>query len=369
MAGLGLMNALQGYQQGVDWKAQQDAKAITQEADKAYGAEHAAAQEAWVRSNAPGTYKPSDETEFKAAEARGAALAKGGDWKGYLQNESLVAAQRMRVRKNAVTQFEQDGDAEGLVRKVYPTIFDGRQVTGTEKIQGSDAVAGLPARPDSIKVTFSDGKTETKPVAEMVARLKGSLVDPSVTAENEIKANLLRTKATIEGEQTRETERVKGEEARKTEVLKGDRSVRVEEVKGSIQRGLQDVKLGAEATQGAADRASAEKRTGISAAATKYSADKHVEGSKYAADKAATTKADKAVTDDHIMDALTRRYGSASNGLMGGSRMADETVVGLAPKVRELLDANPGMDLTTAIETTAKFHKVKVPKSGLSSAD
>lgn len=251
MAGLGLMNALGAYQEGVQWKANQDRQkraeadeAALRGADEAYGAVFKQSQDEWAKSGAPGAYKPSDETMFRAAEARGLALGKAGKWREFMQNEVLVTKERIRARGASLQRFEQDGDPEALVRKVYPTIFDGRAVVSTRKVQGADAVQGLPAQPDAIEVEFSDGQKMVKPIAEVVAGFKKMLVDPATFAEQEIQANFLRVKADIEADKQIKVAGARGEEARKTEGVRQDGRRGLETLRQDGRVALQGTKLG-----------------------------------------------------------------------------------------------------------------------------
>ena len=251
MAGLGLMNALNAYQDGVQWRADQDRRkqaaadeAALRGADEAYSAVFKQSQEEWAKSGAPGTYKPSDETMFKAAEARGLALGKAGKWREFMQNEALVTKERIRARGAALQQFEQDGDPEALVRKVYPTIFDGKAVVSTRKVQGADAVQGLPARPDAIEVEFSDGQKVVKPIAEVVAGVKKMLVDPATFAEQETQANFLRVKADIEAGKQIKVAETRGEQARQTEGVRQEGRRGLESLRQDGRVALAGVKLG-----------------------------------------------------------------------------------------------------------------------------
>ena len=234
MAGMNLLSALSGLQQGYEERANIDAMKANErilqaekEADAAYGAVMQQSQDKWQRSGAQGTYRPSDETQFAAAEARGNALAANGHLKGYLQNEALVSSQRIRARARAVSDYESDGDPEKLARTVYPTIFNGKKIAGTKKIAGSPAVPGIgnlppiPASPDSVEIEYDDGTKEVKAVPELVAGLKRSLLDPVATAAAETENNF---KAALE--------RVKAEGRVGVEEVKGRNAAAVADVKG-----------------------------------------------------------------------------------------------------------------------------------------
>ena len=251
------MNAVKAYQDGVAWRQQQDDIERQQKQRATYDAANQAAADVleasraeWALNGAQGQYQPSDTTMLKSAEARGQALAKGGDWESYLKNEAAVQGQRTRLRANALQRFEQDGDPIALAHAVYPTVFDGKEIVSAEKVGGMPALAsiGRPATEAAIRYKLSDGTEGEMPVAKMVSQLKSSLVDPVAAAQKEIEANFLRTKASIEAEKLKEVERTKGEEARKTE-----------DVKGKNARGLADVKFGYDQRLHADDNASRER--------------------------------------------------------------------------------------------------------------
>lgn len=242
MAGLGLMNAVKAYQDGVAWRQQQDDVERQQKQRATYDAANQAAADVlesskaeWALNGAQGQYQPSDTTMLKSAEARGQALAKGGDWESYLKNEAAVQGQRTRLRANALQRFEQDGDPVALAQAVYPTVFDGREIVSVEKVGGMPALAsiGRPATESAIRYKLSDGTEGEMPVAKMVGQVKSLLVDPVAAAQKEIELNFLRTKASIEAEKQKDVEREKGSQARLTEDLRGKNA-----------RGLADVKFG-----------------------------------------------------------------------------------------------------------------------------
>lgn len=257
MAGLGLMNAVKAYQDGVAWRNQQDdierqnkQRDIYDSANKAAADVLEASKAEWALNGAQGNYQPSDATMLKSAEARGQAFAKGGDWESYLKNEAAVQGQRTRLRANALQRYEQDGDPVALAQAVYPTVFDGREIVSVEKVGGMPALPsiGKPATEAAIRYKLSDGTEGEMPVAKMIGQVKSLLVDPVAAAQKEIELNFLRTKASIEAEKQKEVEREKGSQARQTEDLKGKNA-----------RGLADVKFGYDSQLHAADNASREK--------------------------------------------------------------------------------------------------------------
>lgn len=358
MSGLGLNQAVDAYVQG---RGQQEAlrrmdaqradEAVLAEADAAYGAVHQQAQARALAVNPAAEYKPTDEVEFEAAEARGKALAKAGKWKHYLENEALVAKQRLRVRGEALNQYKVDGDPEALVRKVYPTIFDGRKVVGTKRIDGAEAVQGLKAIPDSIEIEFSDGKKAVKPVAELVAELNKTMMDPAACAQEEVKNNFANELIKTRGEQTRATEEVKVEGRTAVEREKGRVRLDVEGVKLEGKReeiaGREKVAgIRADATLGAA---------GTAAGARKYAADRGVDSAGVRAGAtvgAATVRAgaggaggkpaDPAKAFDKLHDEIRKIAGEPSQGIMGGSKLATEDTLRIARVAEQAMSQGIG---------------------------
>lgn len=270
MAGLGLTEAVGRYQQGVQWRQQQDEIARQQQqraqldaANQAATGVIQASQQEWAANGAQGQYRPNDMTMFKAAEARGMALAKAGMWDKFLENEAQVAPMRIKTRVSALQQYEADGDVEKLARTVYPTLFDGKEIVGTEKVQGADGSVNLGLMPiaSKLKLKLSDGTTQDLEPEQLVKMVKGSLIDPVASAKKEVELNYLRAKEQIEGAGRERLERVKGEEARKTEGVKGEVQGKRDRAKFGYDLGLAEV-----------NNAAAQKRTDTTAGAALGSA-------------------------------------------------------------------------------------------------
>lgn len=340
-----LMEAMDGLSRGVrqgDMIRQSQADAQTREglaeADAAYGNVHKQSQDEWARAGGQGTYKPNDATQFQAAEARGAALAKKGMWKQYLENEGLVAQQRIRVRGEALQQYEQDGDPNALVQRIYPTIFNGKKVVGTEKIGGVPASNGegaIPAsdeKPEQIKVMFDDGTSETKPIAELVTNLKKTLIDPAAFAASEVKANFARQieESKIGGRLA--VEEKKGDNAIKKEQIKSGTSLDVAKIRlGGVQdtnASRERVGAGHDAARIGAASIGATSREKVGAgnnAATIAAAEKGAASREAVATTKAAPKPGNEAKDFNTMHNEVRKMvGEPSQGIMGGSKMANE---------------------------------------------
>lgn len=372
MAGLNLTQAVRNYQDGVQFRQQQEQyarakqqQAARDEADKAFGDTIAQSQQEWLDAGGQGTYQPNDMTMFKAAGARGTALAKAGDWQGWAQNEAAVQQQRQRVRVGAWQQFQQSGDIEGLVRAVHSTVNDGRDIVGIEKVQPPEPQAPprIPGAPDvaqpqaptlqdaqpqqpMLRIRYSDGHEETKPAAEIVRGVQSLLVDPVKTAEKELELNFLNTKNLIETSGKVRVEQEKGNQARQTEGVKHDNAVSLEGVKFGNERTLTGIKeaganqrarIGADATLGAASiraKASGEGKAG-----------------------------DEQKRFKQTHDEITRIVGQQMQGALGGTRISNEQTMAAARYAQALMD-NEGMSYGDAIGQAVAELKKRSGKGG-----
>jgi hypothetical protein len=158
MAGLGLTQALQGYQRGVEWRQQQDelqrekdireqtnlanaaGAKVMQDAKTAHDLEQAQAMEAWANSGkAPQEFKAkpwqaTPDLLLKASDAKGAELAKRGLWGPYTENFAQFAPIRHQVRQKAyadlLSRYDADGDPVALAKGAWPMVHDGTDIAG-----------------------------------------------------------------------------------------------------------------------------------------------------------------------------------------------------------------------------------------------
>lgn len=347
------MNAVNAFQQGTAWKQQQGEIARAQEQRAALDEANAAAtgvitqsQAKWAADGAQGQYRPSETTLFKAAEARGMALAKRGRWDEFIQNEAQVAPMRVKARSAALQKYETDGDAEALARTVYPTLFDGKEIVGSEKIEGADGSVnlGLAARPSKLKLKLSDGSTKELAPDELVKMVKTSLIDPQTAMKNEALLNLERAKAQIKTASEIAVEGEKGTQARLTEGVKGKNAV-----------GLQDRKFGHDLALHDADNASRE-RVGLgNNAATRYSADAGKDGRIAVAEaKAAGAESGGSSKRDarygQLHTEIARVYGQGTTGLAGEGKAATDDTRKMASYADALMDADKSLSMAQAID-------------------
>lgn len=288
--GLGLQSALRSYTQGVAWKQGQEQIARQQaqqqamdEANKAATGVIEQSKAEWALNGAQGEYRPNSQTLFRAAEAKGAALAKAGLWDQFLENEARVAPMRLRTRADALQQYQVDGDVDKLARQVYPTLFDGKTIAGSERIEGAEAVAGLPARSSKLKLKLSDGTEHVLDPQQLVAQIKLSL-DPEAL-KREAMLNFERAKADAQAQKQIIIEREKGDQARQTEGVRGQNKLKELEVNHAYGLQLADV-----------NNAASQQRTNTTASATLGSAKLGADARRYAADQglaAAKVRSDK----------------------------------------------------------------------------
>lgn len=247
MAGLGLASGIRAYQQGVEWKQRQEDDAVArsvrdeqiarqremraklEEANKEFGRVIDESKAQWGLNGAQGQYTPNEETMFRAAEARGAALAKHGMWDEFMANEAKVAPMRQQARMRAVQRFEVDGDAESLARAIYPTLFDGKRLKSVTRDDGNGT------GPAALMMEMDDGSKHAMPVDKLYQAAKMA-TDPEAL-KREALLNYERAKAGIYVDREGQVAKVRGTEA-----------IRVDDAKTKNQAGLR-----------AADNASREK--------------------------------------------------------------------------------------------------------------
>ena len=373
MAGLGLMNALDAYQQGVSWKQGQDEIARVQKQRAALDEANAAAtgvitasQQEWAANGAQGQYKPNDSTMFKAAEARGQALARHGLWDQYMQNEAQVAPMRLRARSNALQRYQTDGDIEALARSVYPTIFDGKEIVGVERVEGAPGSEnlGLAARPSTLKLKLSDGTETTTDPQRLVQLVKQSLIDPQTTLKNEIELNMARAKAEVEAAGRVMVEREKGDQARKTESVKAENAQKLEGVKFGNQKEITGL-------NNASREKVAEGNNAATMGAARIGADGRLQAARISADGKAESGPKKDQQYDQLHDEFVRVYGDTQMGALGGTRTANEHTQAMASYAQALMKSQPGLSVAEAIRKSADEWKKRNPgwdkgrKSGL----
>lgn len=229
-----LDDVVKAGQEGVAWgeqqeqiKRQREAQQIQQQAEQAFKSVFEQDQVAHIqRGGSPQDYKPNDQVYLRAAEARGLALAKAGDFKGVLQNSAAVEQQRMRIRSAALNQYGIDRDFGTFAKTFYSTIPDGAEVVGYEEVPGgpADAPKGAPSGKNMVRLKVKRGdKVESKLVDPdaMLKEAQMMMMDRAKIAEQMVKLDYLRALdeaktdgrvkvETTRGEQTRETVRERG---------------------------------------------------------------------------------------------------------------------------------------------------------------
>lgn len=297
------------------------------------------AAEAHKASGATTPYKPGPLDVVRALDARSAALVRGQDFNGFMQNEGTAAAARLKARTQFLTEFKATGDFATFIKNAYATLPDGEEVADVQMVnegasQGNNPSAATPGAPRA-RITLKSGKVLNEDPQKVVAGILESLKDPVKTAEREAQLHydVLKKKLEVQAETAGklEVERVKGlQDAEKT-----DREI----------KGRKEV-------------------AGINAGASKYSADKGLEGRKYAADHAKSSTGEDEDGRERASKVdwtkLAREsYGPQVNGVMGGTRISDENIAQLAFATREIYAANPGVSKEAALLQAAKTLGVK----------
>jgi hypothetical protein len=350
MAGIGLKDALNSFQQGVAWKQHQEEigrqRAQRQALDDANRASTEVIESSkaeWATNGAQGQYRPSEETMFRAAEARGAALARAGMWDQFMQNEAQVAPMRLRARASALQRYEQDGDADALARAVYPTLFDGKRIVGSETIAGAGSV------PAMLKLKLSDGSEQMLGADDLVKRVKLSLVDPVQAAKTEALVNQKRLEAQIEAEKQITVEKAKRGFQADVEDRKHQNAVKLEGVKAENARGLADL-----------NNAASQRRTETSAGATlgaaRIGANSRITAAGISANAKAKGEGGDDGKKDHLLDQihdeLIRGFGAVPMGSLSGAKVGDELTFRAAMFARDLI-SKEGVSRTEALRRAA----------------
>lgn len=353
MAGLGLRDALSAFQQGTAWKQHQEEIGRAQEQRAALDEANAAAtgvinQQAaqHIASGAQGQYRPNESAMFKAAEARGMAFARRGRWDEFVQNEAQVAPLRVKARAAALQRYEMDGDSVALAHGVYPSLFDGKEIVGSEKIEGADGSVGLglAPRPSKLKLKLSDGTTKELVPDELVKMVKMSLIDPQTAMKNEAMMNLERAKAEIDAAAKTAVERVKGDEARKTEGVKGKNAAGLQDRKFGHDLALADTNNAARVQIGAGNNAATLGAARIGADSRIATAEARAAG----AESGGSSKRDARYGQLHTE--IARVYGQGTTGLAGEGKAATDDTRKMASYADALMDADKSLSMAQAID-------------------
>lgn len=352
-----LMDVVKAGQEGVEWgqrqaaiKRERQAQKTLMEADQEASRVFERSKAEWAANGAQGQWVPTDETKMRAAEARGIALARAGDWQSYLKNEGTVAGLRTMLRGRALQEFEVDGDIEKLLRRHHATVFDGRDIVGIEKLPGADAVEQLPAQPPTLLVRYSDGSEARIDPRRVVGAIKTSLADPAKAAEEEIKFNFSQMLEQFKGEQKVQQIRVEGQERRDTERVKGGEDRATAGYRHDLDVGLAGVKFGHDKTLASLNNAAAQRRTETSASATRDAA---TTGANARVEAARLGREGKDADDDGktykaIHDEVIRITGQRMQGPLGGTRIGDTATAQIA-RAAQMAEQQQGLSRADAI--------------------
>jgi len=203
MAGLGLTQALQGYQQGKAWKEQQDYKANLQAANDAFTASMDSDKAKWAMQGAEGQYAPTDEGYLRASQARMAELAKRGMYDDYMRGQAALSAPITRMRQQALDRS--GGDEAELLRQVYPTFLDNKEATTVDWVDGTgpDGSSGK----KKLRMVLSDGTVKFFEPGQVTAMVQKSVQTPEMRlAEAQFLYNQKRDASRAEDEKERKKE-------------------------------------------------------------------------------------------------------------------------------------------------------------------
>jgi hypothetical protein len=305
MAGLGLSQAVANYQNSyqntTNFNQQQAevARALKQRAevdaaDQEFTGMITKDRENFVLGGGdPAKYKPPEDLMFKATEARGLRLAKAGLMDKFVENEARVAPMRLQARARAIQQYEQDRDPMKLFSSVNSSMFNGKDVVGYERIEGADAVQGLPARAPSLEVRFSDGTKQVVDPDAMVKQLKVSLLDPVATARQEADEARKRLQKQFETDEEIRKGKATAAEQRQT-------NREGKQLDHTNQLGMESIKTANQYELRAADNASRERVAGLRVDGQVEVAEVRADGARDVAKTRATSGGSGGRTSDEV---------------------------------------------------------------------
>lgn len=236
MAGLGLTQALQGYQRGVEWRQQQDERerevqrrARIDEANKAASGVVESAFKSHVDSGGdPNSWRPDDSLMLKGLDARTNFMAKHGMWDDVVQNEAKATGLRTNIRNNAIDKamldYQQTQDPISMAQAVYPHVYDGKEIKFAKKLEDG-----------TIEFSLSDGKKQVvkaDAIPQMVERIR---LNPAEVAKYEFMTRMKNNEALFKAEQDRATVKERGKEARDTEGVKHQNAMSLAEFNRASQ--------------------------------------------------------------------------------------------------------------------------------------
>lgn len=322
-----------------------------------------------------------DVAMLKATEEYSRHFAENGQWQEFLKHEAAVQPQRMRVRAQALQNFQAEGGASNpeavkkLLSRVYATVPDGNDIADVEMLPGGapvdrgtaptavkpapasvqqglasfdqqntnplgaqaaqaaqgaapviepgrpgDGRLGAPSGPAAVRVKLTNGETRPVDLSKMLTGIMQSLQDPVKAAESEIKLNYERALQGVKTAGALVVEREKGGQARLTEKEKAAARDAEGRTRFKEQMTLADV-----------NNAAAGQRTATAANATVGAAKIRA-----AADgKDPSNKRDQVF--DQLHDELIRGYGIEQPGSMSGQRAGDDFTAAAARYARDLV--------------------------------
>jgi hypothetical protein len=266
-----LDDVVRAGQEGAEWKQQQRQvkraeaqQAADDEANQAFSQALEADRQAFVQGGGdPSRYKPSDVAMLRGVNARGMALARSGNWRGFMENQVAAAQQTQRAAAQALQKFEADKDIVSFAKSFYATIPDGREIVEAELVPGGaeGAPKGAPSGATMLRVKTDDGQVKMVNPDELIQGAMASMRDPVKAAEDRAKLALQTALAKIEQDKQIGVQRVRGEEDRKTATVRNEGTLAA--VDRRADRSMEETRF----REGEATR-----RTNISAGATLESA-------------------------------------------------------------------------------------------------
>jgi hypothetical protein len=193
----------------------------------------------------PAAYKPSSRAMLRSVEARGAAFARAGDIKRFMENHVLSEKPRMAIRARAIQEYEATKDFGKFAKDFYSTIPDGVDVVGYEEVRGGgpDAPKGAPSGKTMYRLKFSNGKSDLVDPEKLYDSAQKMLQDPMTTVKQTAEVALAAAKAKAKGDDDRLTIKARGEQDRLTAQTRGAATLEAAEVRADATRDAAKIRV------------------------------------------------------------------------------------------------------------------------------
>lgn len=318
----------------------------------------------------PAAFKPTPKLVMDAYDAAAGVYLKNGDYEGFTKKFAESAAARTAYRNSALDdtlkQYRLDRDLGKLAKTAYSTINDGVDITDVVSVKGvrqlgnDGRVDPAQSVPATLSFKLSDGTT-TPPMTEqeVLQQIQFARMNPEKVLELEYKHSL--TQAEIEARRiaAEREAKAKGIEDRLTEETRTKGRLTLADVEQKFKAGesekeratrLRERQIAAGATLGAAN---------ISAGASRYSADKSLEGAKLRAKAEGAGGVGKRLTTKERLSMVEDSFGQVTEGGFGSKRIGSATTAKIVEGMEAYLKQNPDATESEAMNAAARVMGIK----------